>query len=144
MPEDRCFLLEEGKTLQFGDFSLTGVYADHGDFAPEALGVVLTVGDISIWHVGDSAYRFEMWQDMYGLGIDIVIPPINGAFGNLDGVEAAKLAQQARAAIAIPCHFWMFAEHNGDPALFLDACKEYAPEVRPLLLTQGELFVYAP
>ena len=30
--------------------------------------------------------------------------------------------------MAIPCHFWMFAEHGGSPAQFLDACKELAPE----------------
>jgi hypothetical protein len=35
----------------------------------------------------------------------------------------------------------MFAEHGGNPAQFLEACKEWAPEVKPLLLSPGELFV---
>lgn len=138
----RYTILERGQTLDCGDFSVTGVYADHGELAPEALGIVLTVGDIRVWHVGDSAYRPERWGDVFALGIDVIIPPINGAFGNLDGVAAARLAHDAGAKVAIPCHFWMFAEHGGDPAQFLEACKQYAPEVRPLLLSQGELFVY--
>lgn len=142
MSEERYSILEEGKTLDFGEFSLTGIYADHGDLAPDAQGVVLTVGDIKVWQVGDSAYRPEKWQDVFAMDIDVIIPPINGAFGNLDGVEAAKLAHDVGAEVAIPCHFWMFAEHNGDLAQFLEACKKYAPEVRPLLMTQGEMFVY--
>jgi len=142
IPADRYLILARGQTLKFGDFSLTGVYADHGELAPDALGVILTAGDVKVWQVGDSAYRPDLWQDVFALGIDVLVPPINGAFGNLDGVAAAKLARDCGAKVAIPCHFWMFAEHNGDPAQFLQAIKEYAPHVRPLLMTQGELFVY--
>ena len=140
--QNRYTIFEEGQTLDLGDFDLTGIYADHGDLAPDALGVVLTVGDIKVWQVGDTAYRPDKWQSVFDMGVDIIAPPINGAFGNLNGVEAAKLAHDARAKIAIPCHFWMFVEHNGDPAQFMEACKEHAPEVQPQLMSQGELFMY--
>lgn len=142
VPSDRISIIDRGQTLDYGDFRLTGVFADHGDLAPDALGVIIRVGDIVVWQVGDSAYRPEMWQDIFAMGVDVIIPPINGAFGNLDGKEAAKLAHDARAKVAIPCHFWMFAEHGGDPAQFLEACKTFAPEVQPLLMRQGELFIY--
>ena len=142
VPEDRYMIFEEGQTIEFEDWTLTGVYADHGELAPDALGVVLTVGDIRVWQVGDTAYRPEKWQSVFDMGIDVIIPPINGAFGNLDGVEAAKLANDAGAKVAIPCHFWMFVEHNGDPAQFMEACKEHAPDVQPRLMTQGELLLY--
>ena len=140
--EDRYTIIHEGETLTYGDVSLTGVFADHGDLAPEALGLLLQVGDIKVWQVADTAYRPEQWQDLFTAGIDVIIPPINGAYGNLDGIEAAKLARDAHAKLAIPCHFWMFAEHNGNPAQFLDACKEFAPEVEPHLMSPGELLVY--
>jgi len=142
VPGDRYTIIEEGQTVDFGDFSLTGVYADHGELAPDALGVVLTAGDIRVWQVGDSAYRPERWQDVLQMSIDVLVPPINGAFGNLDGVGAARLARDVHAEVAIPCHFWMFPLHNGDPMQFLEACREYAPEVEPVLLSQGEMFVY--
>jgi L-ascorbate 6-phosphate lactonase len=142
VPGDRYAILQRGETLDYGDFRLTGVYADHGELAPDALGVILQVGDVKVWQVGDSAYRPDMWQDVFAMGVDVLIPPINGAFGNLDGVEAAKLAADCGAKAVIPCHFWMFAEHNGDPARFLEACNVHAPKARPLLMTQGELFVY--
>jgi L-ascorbate 6-phosphate lactonase len=91
--------------------------------------VILNVGSIKVWHVGDSAYRPEKWQAVFDMGVDIIVPPINGAYGDLDAVEAAELAHDAHAKAAIPCHFWMFVEHNGDPAGFLRACRKYAPEV---------------
>ncbi len=142
VPPSQYTILEAGKTINFGGFSLTGVYADHGKDTPLALGILLQVGDIKVWQVGDTAYRPDMWQDIFGMGIDVLIPPINGAFGNLDGVQAAKLARDAKARVVIPCHYWMFAEHGGSPAQFMEACKEFAPETRPLLMSQAEYFIY--
>ena len=141
VPVDRYSIIRKGETVDFGDFQVTGVDADHGELAPDALGIVLTVGSLRVWQVGDTAYRPEIWQGVLATNIDVIIPPINGAFGNLDSVEAAKLAQIAGAKIAIPCHFWMFPLHNGNPMEFLEACKEHAPQVRPVLLSPGELFM---
>jgi L-ascorbate 6-phosphate lactonase len=141
IPSGRYTILDRGKTLDFGDFTVTGVYADHGELAPDALGVLLRAGSITVWQVGDTAYRPDRWQDVFQLGVDVILPPINGAFGNLNAVEAARLAGDARAKVAIPCHFWMFAEHNGNPAQFLDACKELAADVKPVLLSPGERFM---
>ncbi len=142
IPPEKYTILEPGKTLDSGEYSLTGIPADHGETTPDALGFLLQVGEIRVWQVGDTAYRPDLWQDVFGLGIDVIVSPINGAFGNLDGVQAARLAHDAGARVAIPCHFWMFAEHGGSPAQFLEACKQYAPEVRPLLMSQGEGFIY--
>ena len=141
-PQDRFTILHRGESVQLDDFTLTGVYADHGELAPDAMGFLFDFGGIKVWQVGDTAYRPDMWQDQFQQDIDILLPPINGAFGNLNGVEAAKLAHDAHAKVVIPCHFWMFAQHFGNPVEFLDACKQLAPEVQPLLMTQGELFVY--
>lgn len=140
--ENRFTILHQGQSLTLGDFSITGVYADHGDAAPDALGVLFNFGGIKVWQVGDSAYRPDKWQDLFGQEIDILLPPINGAYGNLNGVEAARLAAEAHAKLVIPCHFWMFALHYGNPAEFLTACKEFAPQSKTLLMTQGERLVY--
>lgn len=140
--KQRFTIFHEGEKINLGEFSLTGVYADHGELAPDALGLLLDFNGIRIWQVGDSAYRPEKWQDLFKVKIDILIPPINGAFGNLNGIEAARLSHDTGVKVVIPCHFWMFALHNGNPAEFLDACKEHAPEVEPMLMTPGELFVY--
>ncbi len=142
IPGERFTILHKGETLTLGDVQLTGVDADHGELAPDALGVLFEIGGVRIWQVGDTAYCPERWGEILAQGVDVILPPINGAFGNLNGVEAARLAQAAHAKVAIPCHFWMFAAHFGSPNEFLEACKEHAPSVQPLLMTQGELFLY--
>jgi L-ascorbate 6-phosphate lactonase len=142
VPEERFTILHQGETLNLGDFSLTGVYADHGELAPDAMGILFDFGGIKVWQVGDTAYRPDMWQDLFQKDIDIILPPINGAFGNLNGVEAAQLAGEARAKVAIPCHFWMFPLHYGSPMEFLEACEKFAPDVQVVLMTQGERLVY--
>ncbi|MCE5259112.1 MAG: MBL fold metallo-hydrolase [Chloroflexi bacterium] len=142
LPTGKYMQLDKGATLKFDGFSLTGVYADHGPSTPHALGIILESEGIRVWQVGDTAYRPEMMEPIFQMHPDIIIPPINGAFGNMDGIEAAKLAHDAGAKVAIPCHFWMFAEHNGNPLQFIKACQEYAYEVKPVLLSQGELFIY--
>jgi L-ascorbate 6-phosphate lactonase len=144
LPSQRYTIIHQGETLDFGEFRLTGVFADHADLAPEALGLLLEVGSIKVWQTGDTAYRPEQWQDIFKLGIDVIIPPINGAYGNLDAEAAARLAGDAKAKIAIPCHFWMFAEHGGDPAQFIEACRTLAPATQPRLMAPGEGFIYTP
>ena len=52
------------------------------------------------------------------------------------------LAREADAKVAIPCHFWTFAEHNGDPGRFIEACKEEAPDVKVELMGQGGCYIY--
>jgi L-ascorbate 6-phosphate lactonase len=142
IPASRYTILQRGETFDGGDFRLTSVFADHGELAPDASGMLLEVGDIRIWQVGDTAYRPDRWQDIFAQGVDVILAPINGAYGNLNPAEAARLAHDAHAKVAIPCHYWMFAEHGGDPAGFLEACKELAPETQAVLMSPGELFLY--
>lgn len=141
VPIEKYTIIERGQTLDYGDYQLTGIYADHGDLAPLALGILFQADGLRVWQVGDTAFRPDQWQDIFQTGVDVLIPPINGAYGNLDSVQAARLAQAAHARIAIPCHFWMFAEHGGDPAQFLEACIEIAPNTIPILMTQGEMIM---
>jgi L-ascorbate 6-phosphate lactonase len=142
IPPDRFTIFHRDETLQLDGFSLTGVYADHGELAPDALGVLFDFDGIKVWQVGDTAYRPDAWQGLFAGGIDIILPPINGAYGNLNSVDAARLVRDSGARIAIPCHFWMFALHYGNPAEFLEACQAFAPQAQPVLLTQGEMFLY--
>jgi L-ascorbate 6-phosphate lactonase len=142
IPEDRFTILDLDETLDLDGCQLTGVFADHGDLAPEALGLWFDFNGLTVWQVGDSAYRPDQWKGLFEKSVDVLLPPINGAFGNMDELDAARLAADVHARVTIPCHFWMFPLHFGNPAGFLDACKEYAPKTTPLLMTQGECYIY--
>jgi L-ascorbate 6-phosphate lactonase len=139
---ERYFELREGGEYAFADVRLLAVYADHGDLAPGAVGVVLDFDGIRIYHTGDTAFRPERMQAVADLKPDVILACINGANGNMEPEDAARLAHHVGAQLVIPTHFWMFIDHLGNPARFPVACKELAPNVQVRFMTQGEGFIY--
>lgn len=142
IPEDRCHLLEEGKEVEVGGIRVIGTFADHGDLAPDAIGVVLDFDGIKVYHTGDTAYRPERLATVIGMRPDILIPCINGAYGNLNSEEAAFLTREIQPRLAIASHFWMFVEHNGDPGAYLEHCAKLAPQVRAIVMKPGEGWMF--
>jgi L-ascorbate metabolism protein UlaG (beta-lactamase superfamily) len=142
IPPERCRLLEEGQKLTFGGVEVIRVYADHGEYARDALGIVFNFDDIEVYHTGDTAYRPEQFAPVVDMQPDILIPCINGKFGNMDAREAALATRLIAPQVVIPSHFWMFIEQNGDPGGFLEHCKELAPQARALLMSPGEEFIF--
>lgn len=140
--EDRLTALSEGDTLDLGWVKLTAVYADHGDLAPDAIGVLVSINGVLIYYTGDTAYRPEKMSSAIAARPDIIILPINGAYGNLDAREAAYLVRDTGAKYAIPCHYWTFAVHGGNPQEFDDIMKAEVPGCRAIFLRQGEAFSY--
>ncbi len=133
---DRVHLIRTGDHLALGHcITCDFVYCDHGDEAPYAVGTLFTVGKKRIYAVGDSAYRDALIHEKT-IGADLVILPINGAFGNLNDIEAAFLAKNLQAGTVIPSHFWNFAEHGGNPRVFQQEAEKLG--VNYLLLRQGE------
>jgi len=138
---DRHTILAEGESTRVADLSVRAVYADHGDLAPDAIGVVIETEGLRVYDVGDSAYRPERIVTSLGGPVDVMIAPINGAFGNLDAEEACRLAEAIGPSLLIASHFWMFVEHGGDPARFLSAAEALAPRTQAVVLAPGETVV---
>lgn len=121
-----------------GDLKVTAVKCDHGKLAPDALGFILEFGKIKIYVMGDTAYRPDYLKDPRLYGADLLILPINGAFGNLNEKQAAKVASKLKAKLTTPCHFWCFAQHGGNPNIFIQEMKKKAPDCPMYLMRQGE------
>ena len=134
----RVTTLRKGEPVALPDCTLTPMDCDHGPLAPEALGFMLDFDGVSVYYAGDTALTLDRLQPAIARRPDVAIVPINGAFGNLDGVQGATYAGLLQCKICIPCHFWTFPFHHGDPQTFLDAMPEKAPDVKPVLLCQGE------
>ena len=64
--------------------------------------------------------------------------PINGAFGNLNEAEGAATAGLIKPKLCIPCHFWNFAQHGGNPQLFIDEMQAKYPDINYNLMRPGE------
>jgi L-ascorbate 6-phosphate lactonase len=116
--------------------------ADHGELSATALCLVLEFDGIRVLCTGDTAFRRQLLQPLYDVQPDLLLPCINGVFGNMSHIDAAMLVQQAKPRWAIPCHYWMFAEHGAaDPAGFMHACRQFCPEVKTAVLRPGERFL---
>lgn len=119
------------------DFDISFVNCDHGLGAPDAVGVVVKVDGKTIYEAGDTCLRLD-WISEIPQPLDVLIAPINGAYGNLNEIECAELAEALRPAVTIPCHYGMFASHHGDAGKFYDEMTKR--ELPFLLMQQGETF----
>lgn len=134
----RVHVLKKGCEVALPDCTLLPVDCDHGDLAPEALGFILDFGHVRVYYAGDTALSYDRLTVPLSLRPEVAILPINGAFGNLDGAQAAEYAGRLGCRRCIPCHFWTFPLHHGDPQQIIDAIGEKAPGCQLQLLCQGE------
>lgn len=118
--------------------TVTGVPCDHGELAPDALGLLVEAAGKKIYYMGDTAYRPEYLDSPLFRDLDLLILPINGAFGNLNEEQAARVIGTLKPKLAVPCHYWNFAEHGGDPGLFQKKMEQLAPDCAYLLMAQAE------
>jgi L-ascorbate 6-phosphate lactonase len=140
----RIVEVREGAEAGLGFVTVHAVFADHGELAPDAVGFVLDFEFTRVYLTGDTAYRPGRMTAASSMKPDLIIPVINGAYGNMTAADAAALTRDAGARVAIPCHFWMFAEHGGDPAAFRAVCARTAPGTRVVLMTQGGCYLHGP
>lgn len=136
--KDNLTFIGVGDTLTLGSTLLRAVRCDHGKDTPHAIGLLLEIEGKRIYIMGDTAYRPEWLTDEALQGVDLLILPINGAFGNLNEREGALVVKALSPKMAVPCHYWNFAQHFGSPALFISEMEKNCPSESYTLMRQGE------
>lgn len=130
--------VKPGDRTLAGDFDITFVNCDHGDGAPDAVGVVIGVDGKVVYETGDTCLRLD-WVSELPQHINVLIAPINGAYGNLSERDCAVLSEHVKPDITIPCHYGMFASHHGDVGIFYnEMMKRKLPF---LMMYQGEQYL---
>lgn len=108
--------LSEGESVEIAGFRIDAVPAVHpGD---HCVGYAVAAGPHRLYHSGDTT-----WLDPGVRGVDIAFVPINGRLDNLDGPEGARLAHTVKAALAVPCHYDMFAFNTTTTDTFVAECE---------------------
>lgn len=87
------------------------VHAEHSD--DMAVGVIISYGGKSYYITGDTLYNKKVIKDI-NVPIDAVFLPINGVGNNMNMTDAAQLAREIKAKIAVPVHFGMFDSLNAE------------------------------
>lgn len=135
----RVTFVRVGDSIQAKDILVDCVFCDHGTSAPDAVGLVITVDRKRIYIAGDTALRLDKAPAIREKGpFDLMIAPINGAFGNMNEREAAELCDFMQPKCMIPCHFGCFAEQGGDPELFLKIMQQDYPQQEVRVMKFGE------
>jgi len=141
---ERLLMIHEGELKNFTDFKVKGVFCNHGESAKDALGYILYFNDIKIYFAGDTAYTPEKMDAIIMEKPNLAILPINGAYGNLNPIEATCYAKIIKSEITIPCHFWTFLEHDfGSPRNFVEDMKKFYPEGKVKILKYGECLIFS-
>lgn len=135
--KDQITYVKPGDTCQAGDFRIIFVNCDHGAGAPDAVGVVVKVDGKTIYEAGDTCLRLDRVGEI-PQPLDVLIAPINGAYGNMNEEDCAKLSEALNPVVTIPCHYGMFASHHGDVGKFYNMMKEKGLPF--LLMRQGEQY----
>lgn len=135
----RVTFVKPGDRYKVGEYDILFVNSDHGAGAPKEVGVLLKVDEKNILEVGDTSLHLD-WKDEYlQFGtLDVLIAPINGAFGNLNEQEQITLTKVLAPLLTIPCHFGMFASHGGQPGIWRNMILEQLPDQKYKLFTTGE------
>lgn len=138
IPEEKYTVLCKEKEQSAGDFVILPVDCDHGELAPDALGLYIRCGDKAVYMAGDTCFREDIALRMKQLPVTLAIAPINGAFGNMDSGEAADFFAVMQPQCCTPCHYWNFAQHKGDPNAFIESMEQKYPELSYVIMCPGE------
>lgn len=140
---NKVVFVKPNDTAEQCGFKLHFINCDHYPGAPKAIGVIVEVDGKRIVEVGDTCLRLDRVDEILAFGpIDVLIAPINGAYGNMNEAECAKLADSIKPKLTIPCHYGMFASHGGNPGLFHQTMQQKYPANKYLLMAQGEQFSF--
>ena len=136
-------VIDDGETVTVAGFEITAVPAAHETIERDDagrmlhLGYVVRCGPFALYHAGDTI-PYDGMAERIGGGIDVALLPINGrsperrVAGNLDGEEAAALAHEIGARLAVPMHFEMFEFNTEPPDAFVAACERLGQPYRVL------------
>ena len=137
--KQRVQFVKPGESYDFSGFHIDFIHSDHGAGAPLEAAPIITVDGKHILEAGDTSLHLD-WKDEYlkAGALDVLIAPINGAYGNLNEQENIDLTAALNPKLTVPCHFGMFASHGGNPGLWKELLEQQLPNQAYKLFTMGE------
>jgi len=145
----RIVSIDAGESIAFGRASVTAVASAHDQIEFDergycrCLGFVVRVDGLTLYHSGDTRLHDGLVAALAPWHPDVVLVPINGSrperrvAGNMDGREAAWLAREVGARLAIPHHFDMFEFNTEPPEVFEAECRRLGQAFRTLRNGEG-------
>ena len=112
---------------------------------PRFVGYVLSTGDVSIYHSGDTLVKSELLHELSSRAVDVALLPINGRdyfreeaglVGNMGVREAVQLAVRTGIRTLVPMHWDLFAGNTERPGAVLDEVVATGGDIHVLTLAR--------
>ena len=110
--------------------------AEHGVAIGPAAGLVIKVGETTVYHAGDTALFSDMKLIAQRSDVDVALLPIGGHY-TMDRHDAALAAEFVGAATVIPMHYDTFPAIEADAGAFKDEV-ESKTSSKVVVLAPGE------
>lgn len=142
--------IDAGEPITVAGIEFHGIAAAHNAVERDEhghcrfLGFIARLAGKTLYHSGDTLLHDGLAASLAPFQPDVAFVPINGnkperrVAGNLNGSEAAALAHEIKAGVAIPHHFDLFEFNTATPVEFEDACQRLGQNHHTL--RQGEGF----
>ena len=142
--ETRLVPIDAGEKVRVAGIEFLGVPAAHNTVERDErgccrfLGLVASFEKVKLYHSGDTLMHDGLAAALRPEKVDVALVPINGnrperrVAGNMTGGEAARLAFEIGARVAIPHHFDMFAFNTEAPDEFVAECGRLGQAYRVL------------
>ncbi len=146
--EESLVELDAGESVTIADAVFHGIAAAHNTIERDEDGrcrflcYVVQSNSLAVYHSGDTMLHDGLVRALSAFMPDVALVPINGnrperrVAGNLDGREAARLAHDINASIAVPHHFDMFEFNTAPPDDFAAECRRLGQKC--VVLRNGE------
>lgn len=141
--------LDAGERVSVAGAEFHGIPAAHNTVERDEgggcrfLGYVVRVGGRTIYHSGDTLLHDGLIAALVPFKPDVALVPINGnrperrVAGNLNGHEAAHVARECQAGIAVPHHYDLFEFNTATPDEFETECRRLGQPWRTLRNGEG-------
>lgn len=137
--KQRVIFVQPDESYDCADYHMDFIHSDHGAGAPLEVAPIITVDGKHLLEAGDTSLHLDWKEEYLKAGpLDVLIAPINGAYGNLTEQDNVDLTAALKPRLAVPCHFGMFASHGGHPGLWKELLEQQLPSQAYKLFTMGE------
>jgi len=146
---DRLVEIDAGESVTVAGVEFHGIAAAHNTVERDDsgyckfLGFVARLGGITLYHSGDTLWHDDLAESLKPFAPDVAMVPVNGNLperrvsGNLNGREAAALACEIGAGLAVPHHYDLFEFNTASPSEFESECARLSQPFHTLRNGEG-------
>ena len=126
VPQEKIVVVDQGGSAEINGVVIEGIFAlATGPDVLDTTGYKITMpGGQSCYHTSDTAFCDLLLQACPKA--DVLLPCINGKFGNLNIEQAVKLTKAVKPRFVIPHHYDVMACNSENPEAFRYFCADSA------------------